>query len=80
MNGFWAGFWMLPEIYIMIWLSFAQFGILFVIWELAHRKMSITKEGVTFDRLSTRRGIIWQWITARKGKKRKRAASTPVKS
>lgn len=79
LSGFWAGFWLLPPLYIMIWLGFVQFGLLFIIWELAHRKMTISKDGVTFDRLSTRRGIIWQWMTMRSKKraKRKRASSTP---
>lgn len=74
LEGFWAGFWLLPPVYVMIWLGFTQFGILFVIWELAHRKMSINKDGVTFDRLSVRRGVIWQWITTRRKKKVKKKA------
>lgn len=70
-EGFWAGFWLLPQVYIMIWLGFLQFGFLFVIWELAHRKMSISKEGITFDRLSTRRGLWWHLIKSRQTQKAK---------
>lgn len=79
LEGFWAGFWLLPQIYIMIWLGFAQFGVLFVVWELAHRKLTINKEGVTFDRLSTRRGAFWHWIVNR-NKKRKRKSTSQSNS
>jgi len=66
MDSFWIGFWQLPLWFKVLYLGIAQFGILFVLWELAHRKMHISKEGVTFDRLSTRRGLLWQLINSRK--------------
>jgi len=69
--NFWEGFWQLPIWFTMGFLSILEFGILFVVWELAHRKMSITKEGITFDRLSTIRGILWQWFKNRSQKKDK---------
>ena len=69
--NFWEGFWQLPTWFSMSFLAVLEFGILFVVWELAHRKMSITKEGITFDRLSTRRGILWQWFKNRSQKKEK---------
>lgn len=58
---FWNGFWNLPIWFTMVWLSAGMVGIFVVIYELANRKLSITKTGVTFDRLKPKKEGFWFW-------------------
>lgn len=58
---FWNGFWNLPIWFTMVWLSVGMVGIFVVIYELANRKLSITKTGVTFDRLKPKKEGFWFW-------------------
>ena len=59
--GFWQGFFTLPLWFIMLWLSAGMIGGFVVIYELSNRKLSITKAGVTFDRLRPKREGFWFW-------------------
>ena len=59
--NFWQGFWSLPIWFTMLWLSAGMVGIFTVIYELANRKLSITKAGVTFDRLKPKKDGFWFW-------------------
>lgn len=70
--NFWEGFYTLPEWFIMLFLSFLLLGILFVLYELSNRKMKISKEGITFDRMKEKKPFLLQWAEFRaKNKKEK---------
>jgi hypothetical protein len=68
---FWEGFFQLPNIFVMAFLSISLVGILFVINELANRKMRIDKSGITFDRLRDKKGFIIKLAEMRQKKKEK---------
>lgn len=68
MSSFWEGFFQLPMWFIITWLSIVMIGIFMAIYELANRKMSITKAGVTFDRLRPKRD---GWLFHKREQKKK---------
>ena len=69
---FWEFLNQLPEWFQMGFLTGLLLGFLFVLNELANRKMRISKEGVTFDRLRDKKGFLLQLLELRhKTKKEK---------
>lgn len=70
--SFWEFLSGLPEWFQMGFLTGLLLGFLFIINELANRKMRISKEGVMFDRLRDKKSFLLQWIELRhKNKKEK---------
>lgn len=70
--SFWEFLSGLPEWFQMGFLAGLLLGFLFVLNELANRKMRISKEGVTFDRLRDKKPFLLQWAEFKaKNKKEK---------
>lgn len=70
--SFWEFLSGLPEWFQMGFLTGILLGFLFVLNELANRKMRISKEGVMFDRLRDKKGFLLQILEFRhKTKKEK---------
>jgi|GEM_PF-6327685 hypothetical protein len=70
--SFWEGFYTLPQWFIMGFLVALLVGLLFVINELANRKMKISKEGFQFDRLRERKSLLLQFIELRHKQKKEK--------
>lgn len=69
---FWSVLSNLPEWFQMGFLTGMLLGVIFVLNELANRKMKISKEGITFDRLREKKSFFLQWMEFRhKNKKEK---------
>ena len=66
--GFWEGFYQLPLLFVMAWLSAGMVGIFLIGRELINRKLSISKTGVTFDRLKPKKD---GWLFWRREAKKK---------
>jgi len=69
---FWKGFFALPEWFVMVFLSILLVGFIFVINELANRKMKISKEGFMFDRLREKKSLLIQLIELSHKKKKEK--------
>jgi hypothetical protein len=69
--SFWGVLSELPDWFQMGFLSFILIGLFFIGNELANRKMKISKEGVTFDRLREKKSLLIQLLQMRQKKKDK---------
>lgn len=69
--NFLEGFFALPEIFVMGFLIALLIGGFLVFFELANRKLKISKEGVTFDRLRDKKPLLLKLLEHRKKSKEK---------
>jgi len=67
--SFWELLSGLPVWFQMCFLTGLFVGLFFVLSELANRKMKISKEGITFDRLREKKGFIFRLLEMRNNKK-----------